>query len=185
VRVPGAIVERGDRISLRTVEPEDAAFVQRMYTNPAIRVPVGTPVTTRHETEAATREEDGPDRFLACLDGEAAGPGPVDPEAVERLGVVDVNDADWRRPELGYWTAPEFQGEGYGREMVALAIECAVRTYDHPAIGAGAYEFNDASRGLLESLGFEEEGRTHRDTFADGEYHDIVNYVLFREDWRS
>jgi RimJ/RimL family protein N-acetyltransferase len=183
--MPGAIAKRGDRVTLRTGEPEDADFVQRMYANPEIRVPMGTPRRTHHETEEAARDRGGTDRFLACLDGDEAGPGPVDPDEVTRVGVVDVNDADWRRPELGYWMAPEFQGEGYGSEMVSLAVEYTFRTYDHPAIGAGAYDFNDASRGLLESLGFEQEGREHRDTFVDGEYHDVVEYVLFREDWRS
>jgi RimJ/RimL family protein N-acetyltransferase len=40
-------------------------------------------------------------------------------------------------------------------------------------------------RGLLESLGFEEEGRIRRGPFIDGEYVDTVNYGLPLEAWRE
>lgn len=50
---------------------------------------------------------------------------------------------------------------------------------------AGAYEFNKPSRGLLESLGFDKEGRTRGDRFIDGEYVDTMQYVLLREEPRE
>lgn len=96
---------------------------------------------------------------------------------------VSVDDVSWRRPDLGYWLVPEHHGEGYGTETVSLLVDFCFRTYEHPAVGAVAYEFNAASRDLLESLGFAEEGVTQCDRFVDGEYVDTYNYVLFREDW--
>jgi RimJ/RimL family protein N-acetyltransferase len=79
----------------------------------------------------------------------------------------------------------ECHGEGYGSEAVSLAVDYCFRTYAHPAVGAGAFAFNDASRALLESLGFTEEGRARRDTFVDGEYRDLIRYGLLREEWRE
>ncbi|GEM_PF-919864 len=81
--------------------------------------------------------------------------------------------------------APEFHGEGYGTEAVALLVDYTFVTYDHPAAGAIAYEFNGASRGLLESLGFEEEGRIRRERFIDSEYVDTIHYGLLGENWRG
>jgi len=52
-------------------------------------------------------------------------------------------------------------------------------------VGAVAYEDNDASRGLLESLGFSEEGRIRKDRFIDGEYADTIHYGLLREEWQE
>jgi ribosomal-protein-alanine N-acetyltransferase len=52
-------------------------------------------------------------------------------------------------------------------------------------VGAIAYDFNDASRGLLESLGFTEEGRTRKDRFINGEYIDTIQYGLLRKEWRE
>lgn len=102
---------------------------------------------------------------------------------MRRIGVVSVEDADWKRPELGYWLVPEVHGEGYGTEAVALVVEYVFRSYETPAIGAGAFDFNDASQGLLESLGFSEEGRRRKYMFIDGEHRDMLQYGLLREEW--
>ena len=104
---------------------------------------------------------------------------------VRRLGVIYVGDADYKRPELGYWLVPEAHGQGYGKESVALVIEYVFGEYDTPAVGAEAFDFNDASRGLLESLGFVEEGRRRKFMFVDGEHRDMVQYGLLREEWRE
>jgi len=190
--MPGTRIAAGERVTLRTVEREDVPFLQRAFTEPRIRYPLGNAVRNREEIADDFEDHDGT-RFLVCLDGDDPGPDPDavaadrDPDAGETrpIGSVGVEDADWKRPELGYWLVPEVHGEGYGAEAVALVVDYVFRTHDHPAVGAGAYEFNDASRGLLESLGFEEEGRTRRDRFIDGEYVDTVRYVLLREEWRE
>lgn len=180
----GPRVTQGERVTLRTFETEDVPFHQRGCTNPEIRYPIGSPVRNQEEIEIAN-EDDASDNFVVCLDGEDAGPGAPDESQVQRIGMVHVDDADWRRPDLAYWIAPEVHGQGYGKEAVALLIDYVFRTYAHPAVGAGAYDFNDVSRGLLESLGFAEEGRMRRDRFIDGEYIDRIEYGLLREEWEE
>ena len=182
--MPGPLVQRGEQVTLRTVEEQDVSFLQRAYTNPEIRYPLGTPLKTQGELETGNGE-DGTDRFLVCLDEEDADPGQPSLDDTRPIGAVSVEDAAWRRPELVYWLVPEVHGEGYGTAAVSLVVDYVFRTYDHPAVGAGAYAFNEASRGLLESLGFGEEGRTRRDRFVDGEYVDTVQYSLLREEWRE
>jgi RimJ/RimL family protein N-acetyltransferase len=183
--MPGSRVSRGERVALRTAEEEDVPVLQRMRTNPDLRVPLGSPVTSRTEMEAAWPRDDGTDRFVVCLDGDRGGPGPPDADDSRVVGFVNVEDAHYRRPELGYGVVGECQGEGYGREAVSLAVDYAFRTYAHPAVGAGAFAFNDASRSLLEALGFREEGRTRREMYVDGEYRDMVRYGLLREEWEA
>lgn len=181
--MPGARIASGERVTLRTAEEEDLPFLQRSFTNPELRYPLGSPLRNRTGLEEWL-EDDDPDRFLVCLDDDRAGPGqPGDPDDIDRIGLVSVEDADWRRPELGYWLAPEVHGQGYGREAVSLVVDYVFRTYDTPAVGAVAYDFNDASRGLLESLGFAEEGCIRKDRFIDGEYVDTYQYGLLRENW--
>lgn len=181
--MPGARIAEGERVTLRTVEHEDLAFSQRASANPEIRYPLGARLKNREQLEEMN--DGNADRFLVCLDRDGAGPGQSNEEDVQRIGFVSVEDADWRRPELGYWLVPEVHGEGYGKEAVSLVVDYVFRTYAHPAVGAIAYEGNDASRGLLESLGFSEEGRVRRDRFIDGEYVDTIQYGLLREEWRE
>ena len=181
--MPGARVASGERVTLRTVEREDVPFLQRAGANPEIRYPLGNPLMNREQYDVS--DEEGTDRFLVCLDGEDAGPGEPGEEDTRPIGAVSVEDMDWKRPELGYWLVPEVHGEGYGKEAVSLVVDYVFRAYDAPAVGAGAYDFNDASRGLLASLGFVEEGRRRKFMFVDGEHRDMVQYGLLREEWRE
>ncbi|WP_227377300.1 GNAT family N-acetyltransferase [Haladaptatus halobius] len=181
--MPGARISSGERVTLRTVEREEIPFLQRAFANPEIRYPIGNPLQNREQIDVPTGDGSG-DQFLVCLDGDDAAPDRPD-EDVRRLGAVYVDDADWRRPELGYWLVPKIHGEGYGTEVVSLVVDYVFRVYDHPAVGAEAFDFNDASRGLLESLGFAEEGRIRKDRFIDGEYRDMIQYGLRRREWRE
>lgn len=180
--MPGARVVSDERVTLRTVEEEDLLFLQRASANPEIRYPLGTPIRNRDEIEDSYENGDS-DRFLVCLDEDSAGPTQATEDDVTRLGVVNVMDADWKRPELGYWLVPEFHGDGYGKEVVSLVLDYVFREYSTPAVGAQAFEFNDASRGLLESLGFTKEGRLRKFMFVDGEHRDMVQYGLIRQEW--
>ncbi|WP_435180754.1 GNAT family N-acetyltransferase [Halorussus sp. AFM4] len=182
--MPGARIAGGDRVTLRTVEREDVEFLQRASADPELRYPLGNPVRNREEFDVPD-EDAGADRFLVCLEADDTDPGPPDADEVTPVGQVSVADADYKRPELGYWLVPEVHGEGYGTEAVSLVLDYVFREYDVPAVGAAAFDFNDASRGLLESLGFAEEGRMRAYMFVDGEHRDMVQYGLLREEWRS
>jgi RimJ/RimL family protein N-acetyltransferase len=63
-------------------------------------------------------------------------------------------------------------------------VEFGFRSRAVPAVAAGVYAHNDASRGLLRSLGVREEGRLRRHSFTDGEWRDIVNYGSSRRSGR-
>lgn len=182
--MPGPRVASGERVTLRTFEEEDVPFGQRGCTNPEIRNSVGCPVRNQAQLDD-TEDDDGSDRFVVCLDGDDAGPGQPSEDDVTRLGVVSVRDADYKRPELGYWLVPECHGQGYGKESVSLTVDYVFRTYDVPAVEAQAYDFNDASIGLLESLGFTQEGRLRKFMFVDGAHRDMLQYGLLREEWRE
>ncbi|MFC6800253.1 GNAT family N-acetyltransferase [Haladaptatus sp. DYSN1] len=177
--MPGARVASGERVTLRTAEAEDIPFLQRGAANPEIRYPLGNPVKNQGQYEISASRT-GPDTFIVCLEVEEA---EAEAETITRIGQVSVMDAHYKRPELGYWLVPEVHGEGYGKEAVSLVIDYAFRSYDTPAIGAEAFDYNDASRGLLESLGFTEEGCRRKFMFVDGEHRDMVQYGLLREEW--
>lgn len=184
--MPGPIVERGDRVALRTLEREDLPFVRRAFANPQLRYPMGNPVMNGEAVEShfeSNVDDDDSVQFLVCRDESGAGPGVVDAGDTDRLGVLTLDGLSWRRPELAYWLAPEFHGDGYGEEAVALGVEHAFATEPAPAVEALAYARNDASRGLLESLGFTQEGLLRKQRWVGGEYVDSVVYGLLREEW--
>jgi RimJ/RimL family protein N-acetyltransferase len=172
--MPGRTVVSGDTVALRTVERDDAAFLQRASTDPGIRTPLGVSVPrTEAETEAFVEEVVEGDEGLTFLVG-------VDERPV---GVVAAKRLEDRRPELTYWLVPDEQGHGYGSEAVSLLVDYVFGTFPVAGVFARAFATNDASVGLLESLGFEREGRFRDHRFVDGAGVDVVFYGLLRAEW--
>ena len=172
--MPGVLFERGERVSLRTVERDDAEFVQRAHNDPDVRVPLGLDDpengSQAEEYVEESVEDDGSVNLLVCVDG--------DP-----VGQVVAMHARWTRPELSYWVLPEYQGEGYATEAVSLLIDYVFDTFEARGLYAQAYAYNEASWKLLERLGFGREGRLREDRFVRGAYRDTVHYGLLREEW--
>lgn len=185
--MPGPRIEYGDRVGLRTVERADAAFLQRSYANPELRERLGR--NPKNETQVDTRieeviEDTDNEYFVVCLEDADAPPGKPNSGDVTPIGIIVARHVTYR-PNLAIWILPEYHGEGYGKEAASMAIDTIFRTYDVPSIGAGVYDFNEASKALLESLGFTQEGRQRKVQFYDGEYHDNLKYGLLREEWSN
>ena len=87
--------------------------------------------------------------------------------------------------KLAYWVLPEYQGEGFGREAVSLLLEYGFDELRLNRVGAHCLASNEASSGLLESLGFEREGRRRERHYVDGEYVDALGYGLLATEWRD
>ena len=184
--MPGPVAERGERVTFRTVERDDAALQQRATTDPRLRFLLGMD-QPRTEDEARDLVENRSERdttlsFVVCLDDGDAPDGHPDDDTTP-IGMVHAFGTDGERAHLAYWLLPDHHEEGYGREAAALLVDTVFRDHDVHSVGAGAFAHNDASRGLLESLGFTQERRKREAAYADGEYRDFVDYGLLRREW--
>lgn len=181
---------RGDRVGLRTYEEEDVAFVRDAVNDPRVWRALGgqyTPTNLAMERkffEDASRSDDVV-QFVVTARGdgdEEAGGADGGGEATEpvRIGMVELDRVEWDRgrAEVAFFVAPAFQGGGYARDALATLIEYAFDELGLHKLTAEAFAFNEASRGLLESLGFVEEGRLREEEWVDGEWVDVVRYGL-------
>ncbi len=143
---------------------------------------MGNPIQSREQLSVP----DSPDseQFIVTLE---AGPllESLELDEERRIGLTSVSDGSEKRPEIGYWLLPAVHGHGLGTEAVSLLLSSVFSRYDAPTVGAQAFANNDASRALLESLGFEKEGQRRNFAFVDGEYRDLVCYGLDRSVWQS
>jgi ribosomal-protein-alanine N-acetyltransferase len=204
--MPGPVVERGDRLTFRTVERGDVEFLQRSNTDPRIRWSLGLTehgnCEDRRERVERDAEGDGTHAFVVCLDGVAeseSGTDSASGEAVSQhapadhpgggdmtpIGAAHARGLDGDRAWLGYWLLPAYQREGYGRELGELVVDHVFRASAVHGISAGAFAFNEASRGLLESLGFTEDCCEREAWYGHGDYHDMYVYSLLRREWNA
>ena len=187
--MPGPVVERGDRVTFRTVERDDAEFQQRAATDPRVRYLLGM-AESRSAAESEDlienrSEHDTTLSYVVCLDEEDASRAHPDEGETTPIGMVHAYGIDGERAYLAYWLLPGFHGEGYGKEAASLLVDTVFWNTPVHSVSAGAFGHNDASRGLLESLGFTLERRKREAEYTDGEYRDFVDYGLLRREWES
>ncbi|WP_336034472.1 GNAT family N-acetyltransferase [Halobacterium yunchengense] len=187
--MPGPIVETTDDVTLRTVEREDAAFLQRLFADPWARFGVHE---STHKTEAEVEEaieeefEDNANAaYLVCDDAEDAPYDHPDDEDTTPVGVVLFVHVDRDRPQVVHWVAPEHRGDGVGEAALDLAVETVFRTYDAHSLSAAIPDGRDVARERVEALGFRHEGANREMAFVEGAYRDVHQYGLLREEWRA
>jgi RimJ/RimL family protein N-acetyltransferase len=90
-----------------------------------------------------------------------------------------------RDAELRLYLGPEFHGKGCGSDAIETMARYAFEDLNLRRVSARCGGFNDASAGLLESLGFQREGRLREAAWYRGEYHDMLWYGLLRVEWHD
>jgi RimJ/RimL family protein N-acetyltransferase len=147
-----------DRLILRRSRVGEAAIYRQLWTERDLRVPAHR----RISSEGRPTVEDIAAQIRA--EREEPGPGLL---AVERKGTADVigycgliihGNGSPDEPELAYELLRAVHGWGYateaGRAVVTWASEAGYRR-----LRAGVWDWNVASRRVLEKLGFREAGR--------------------------
>jgi ribosomal-protein-alanine N-acetyltransferase len=86
---------------------------------------------------------------------------------------------------LGYWIGQPYARRGYTRVAVRLALDFAFDHLDLHRIEASCLPTNQASRGLLQSLGFTCEGLARGYLRINGAWKDHLLFALLKEDWQK
>ena len=169
--MPGAPFRYGDRLTLRPIEPEDHAFLARHWNDPKIRHGTNRQLPTSEASLEGFSDDDAV-YFLPCRDGDPVG-------LTWLFQISDVHG----RGELGYWIAPDEEGQGYATEAARLCLGYAFDERNLRKVAARVFDYNTASQTILEKLGFREEGRLRDHYYIDGEYVDALFYGLFASDY--
>ena len=158
-----------DRCVLRPIASGDTPFLFKHFSDPAVHrwLVDQEPPTSEAEAQAITDfyvPGDGSrNRWIIELK-----------ESAQPIGTVGFHlwDKDHHRAEIGYDLAGTFWRKGFGTEAVRAAVEFGFTTMSLHRIEAFVHVDNQASKKLLEGLGFQLEGTARENYFARGEYHD-------------
>lgn len=83
---------------------------------------------------------------------------------------------------LGYWIGAPFARQGYMTEALQCLLPFAFDRLGLHRVEAACLPHNAASRGLLQKLGFREEGFARQYLRINGVWQDHVLYALLRDD---
>ena len=189
------------RLVLREITMDDFPWYVRHFSLPEICEGQGSPPPAGEKEARAGferrvlepfRDRDGL-RWGLCLrrEGHSSGTlrsGPGHYFALPLIGSTGVFhvDAKVRSCEMGYDLDPAYWGRGLMREAVSRILDFVFGDMGMNRVEALAMPRNAASRGLLERLGFLEEGvmREHSLDERDALVDDVVFSLLARE-WRA
>ncbi len=174
----------GERVTLCPVTEDDLDFLARSMNDPAVwRGALGSNPTSDQAVREFYESTAGAEEGVHCLvwDGDT------------RLGIASLTRSQYgptesyraRSEELAYYLVPEHHGQGYGSDAARTLVEYGFEDRNLRRIEAYAGDFNEGSKALLESLGFEHEGTKREAAWYRGGYHDMHVYGLLREEWRD
>lgn len=102
------------------------------------------------------------------------------------VGFVQLNQIDWISRNCTFGIAiPEkdFQGRGFGKDVMRLIFDYAFNFLNLKKVSLEVTSFNTNSIHLYEKTGFEKEGILKQHYFWNGNYHDVLIYSLFKENF--
>ena len=174
----GPVFIEGNSVELCTVEREDLEFLQQGMNHPETRryaggdLPYNRP---RYEDELFETISGG-DVLHALVRAEG-----------QRVGDVSLAPIDERRgwANLGYWVHPDHWGKGYATEAASFAVTHGFEELALHRVSATIVADNDASKRVVEKLGFVHEGTKRDDAFVGGEYVDREVYAALADEWEA
>ncbi|WP_227354721.1 GNAT family N-acetyltransferase [Haladaptatus salinisoli] len=148
----GPVFPEGDRVELRVTEREDLDLLQRVRTDPELRIPMTfTEPQTREQVEEfyenTVSADSGDSNFVVCVDGEP-------------VGEANLFRVEADRGEIAYWLDRDERGEGYATEAVSLLLDYAFDTRGLHRVVARVVNFDEASHALLKRLRIRRGGAT-------------------------
>ena len=102
------------------------------------------------------------------------------------IGVMSINNIDWIDGtantgafigEKSYW------GKGYGTDAKMQILNFAFNTLNLRKICSRVYAFNKRSVAYSKHCGYRDDGVQRNHVFRNGEYHDVIQLAIFKEDW--
>jgi len=180
--MPGPVFLSGESVTLRPTEREDLPAIREWMNDPDVwrpaldAKPMNADLGEEFFENVLTTEDDV--HVTVCADDEPVGHASL---TTSEYGPTATDRA--RSVELAYHLGTDHHGNGYGSEAAELLVQYAFEDWNMRRVFARAGAFNDASMGLLESLGFQREGRRRKAAYYRGDYYDMVLYGLLREEW--
>ncbi len=102
-------------------------------------------------------------------------------------GTIGYHTIDWsnRKVEIGYWIAPQFQGQGIMTRSCKALVDYAFDTLGLNKVEIRCATGNTRSCAIPQRLGFQQEGIIRQAEWLYDHYVDLVLYGLLVGEWRK
>ncbi len=172
---------RSNRLLLRPFCLSDASWVQELAGDEAISA---LALDIPYPFEDGIAEAWITERDHAYTQGWAANFAIVLPSKKLLIGAVGaaIHAKDFRG-ELGYWIGKPYWGHGYASESAQVFVQYAFESLGLNRLYATCLRRNTASANVLQKLGMTQEGRLLQHIYHRGNFEDLDEYGLLKQNW--
>ncbi len=167
-----------ERLILRPWREDDAEVLYGYAKDPGVGPSAGWPVHTsiQNSREIIRQVLQKPDTFAVTLRG--------DDRAIGSIGIFPCpNPRTNGEPEIGYWIAVPFWGQGLIPEAVRELLRIGFNERREKRIWCGHYEGNEKSKRVIEKCGFIFEFKEENDVPLLAERRMELFYSITKEDF--
>ena len=169
-------------VNLRPVRREDLALLAEWRNDPEIRRATREwRALTEADQEHWFQRISGPNRRDHMFVLERAS----DSQPIGVVGLAHWSPTDGTAEVSFFIGRQDARGKGYARSALTLLLTWGFDVMRLERVVAETYEFNDASFGLLKSLGFVVEGRLRSHVHRDNRRWDAHMLGMLRHEWRD
>jgi len=176
---------KGKSVLLRPVKRSDISYFLKWFNDPEVIQYVGMYLPLTEMAEEKYIEELGTTRarsdtmfVIEVIEGSATKPigncalqGIYSKDRNATFGII-IGEKD-------YWS------KNYGTEAARLLINYGFQQLNLHRISSTAIAFNERSIKLQKKVGFREEGRLRQAIFKNGQYYDLVQFGILKEEWKG
>ncbi len=174
---------QGERVRLAALRPEDIPIITRWQQDGGyLRLYDAAPANPKTERELTAAYE----ALQKSNTGYAFGIRLLGNDAL--IGNLELDDILWSQGVA--WLSigigePAYQGQGYGLELMRLALHFAFGEINLRRVQLTVFAYNERAIRLYERLGFQQEGVFREFLIRDGKVYDMLLYGILRREWES
>jgi len=171
----------GERIYLRPIELEDEPLCRQWINNPDNwrTLEMRPPFNACRESEwieSLGKKENEYIFGIVAKDGD---------RLIGSMGLINVDPIN-RKAAFGILIGdPECQNKGYGTEAVGLMLRFGFEELNLNRIELHVFANNPRAICTYQKAGFVHEGCRKQAVYRNGQYHDVYNFAVLREEWEQ
>ena len=176
---------KGKSVLLRPVKRSDISFFLKWFNDPevvqylAMYLPMTEMAEEKYIEELGTAKARSHAQFIIEVKVGAS------TKLIGTCGLEGINSKDNHATFGIVIGEKDCWSKGYGLEAAGLIINYGFQQLNLHRIYSNAVAFNERSIKFHKKVGFREEGRLRQAMFKNGQYHDLVQFGILREEWKG
>lgn len=108
----------------------------------------------------------------------------IEKETNELIGLMAISiHSTFNRGELAYWVGKPYWGQGYGTEAAKAVLQFGFEVLKLNRIYAQSFTTNPGSWRIMEKIGLKYEGTLRQHVSRFGQYYDLAQYGILKEEF--